>query len=121
MASIPEFTDTERQTVRSAIDERWAHQRHELHLADVELKLQPDDERPTLCPALFWTSGECNFVIAKTGEPKYRCQFFYNNDLEQIGTGVDEFDNVGDCAIALLRTQADYESVRSGTFPDSGS
>jgi len=118
MNAISDFTDTERQTVQSAIAERWADEPIGLHLADVELKLWPEDRGPSTCPALFWSHGECNFVITKTGDSRYRCQFFYNNELEQMGTGVDEFDNIGDCAVALLRTQADDESVRTGAFPE---
>lgn len=118
MSAISDFTDTERHTVQSAIAERWENEPPQLHPADVELKLRPGDHQLSTCPALFWSHGECNFVVTKPGDSLYRCQFFYHNELEQMGTGVDEFDNIGDCVIALLRTQADDESVRTGTFPE---
>ena len=34
-------------------------------------------------------------------------------------TGVDEYDNLSDCAVALLRAQADYDRVRGEANPDS--
>ena len=117
---IPDFTDTERWTVQSAVDERWGRGETELHLADVEILLMPEDTSPTSCPAIFWIKGECNFVVIKTDERCYRCQFFYKSDLEQqLGTGIKEFDDIATCVVTLLQTQADYESVRSGAFPGS--
>ncbi len=119
MGSVPDFTDTEQWTIQSAVDERWGKGVIELHLADVEIMVKPNDKGLTSCPAMFWTLKGCNFVVIKAGEGRYRAQFFYQDDLEQLGTGVDEFEDIGDCVLTLLRVQADHESVRSGAFPES--
>lgn len=36
-----------------------------------------------------------------------------------MGTGIEEYKDLQECVTALLQTQADYESVRSGAFPDN--
>ncbi len=121
MGTIPDFTDTEQWLIQAAVDERWGKGVTELHLADVELFLKPGDKSLTSCPAVFWVAKTCNFVVIKIGDGRYRSQFFYRDDLEQqLGTGVDEFDNIAECVVTLLQSQADYDSVRSGAFPDSG-
>lgn len=119
MSKIPEITDSERWTIQNSVDERWGKNLIELHLADVELGLDFDDKSLTSCPAVFWQQDNCSFIIAKTGEQRYRCLFFYDKELEQFGTGIDEFDDIATCTVTLLQTQADHESVRSGAFPDS--
>jgi hypothetical protein len=119
MSQIPDFTEAERWVIQSTVDERWGRGQHPIQAADVELALAPDSQALTQCPAVFWNAGECNFVIIKTAEHRYRCQFFYNDNLEQLGPSIKEFDDVASCAVTLLRTQADHDSVRSGAFPDA--
>ena len=36
-----------------------------------------------------------------------------------MGTGIEEYKDLQQCVTTLLQIQADYESVRSGTFPDN--
>jgi len=55
---------------------------------------------------VWQADGGCHFVIFKTGERAYRCQFFYKPD-KQMGTGVSEYDDLAECAVALLQAQAD--------------
>ena len=119
MNDITDFSDTELWTIQSATDERWGKGEVELHLADVEMSLYPDDRTLTSCPAVFWQVNDCNFVVIKAGESYYRCQFFYNDSIEQLGTGIKEFDELAQCVVTLLQVQADHESVRSGAFPES--
>jgi hypothetical protein len=119
MGSVPEFTDTEQWTIQSTADERWGKDVIELHLADVEIMLNSDDKGLTSCPAVFWAFRGCNFIVIKVGKARFRAQFFYQKDIQQLGTGVDEFDDIGDCVVTLLRVQADHDSVRSGAFPGS--
>ncbi len=119
MGEIPEITDTERWTIQNTVDERWGENVIELHLADVELGLNPNDSGLITCPAVFWHQDECSFVVAKTGEQRYRCLYFYDKELEQFGTVIDRFDDIATCVVTLLQTQADHESVRSGAFPES--
>ncbi len=104
---IPDFTDTERWAIQSACDERWGQGEIELVPADVEIKLDPNQEGLTTCPALFWHRDGWNFVIAKTGDRRYRCQFFHSSDLDQYAPERHEFDDPADCAVTLLRAQAD--------------
>ena len=116
---IADFTDAERWIIRTTCNERWYKDRVELHAADVELRLDPGSDVLTECPALFWQVGDCSFVIIKTGEGRFRCHFFYKDELEQYGTGTNEYDDLAECAVALLRVQADHHSVRSGAYPNS--
>lgn len=48
----------------------------------------------------------------KTGERRYRCQFFYSV-YEQYGTGISEFHDIGECVTTLLRVQSDHERDKS--------
>jgi len=111
MSAIPDITDTEKHTVRQVLNERWGKDKVDMHLVDVEARLSPADRELTECPALYWEQGDCHFVLIKTDDSRYRTQFFYGN-REQFGTGIHEYDNIGDCALSLLRLQADHESTR---------
>jgi hypothetical protein len=118
MSNIPDFTETERWSIQSTVDERLGEGKVELHPADIEIQLSPDTP-PSECPALFWCVDQCSIVVLKMGENRFHSRFFYQ-DLEQFGTGIEEFDNVADATVTPLRMQADYESVRSGAFPNGG-
>ncbi len=50
-------------------------------------------------------------MIFKVAENRYRNQFFYSVK-DQFGTGREEYDDLGDCVITLLRVQADHEAMR---------
>lgn len=113
---IPKFTERERNLVRQTIKERYGS---EVTFEDVDAELQLDllKEELTTCPSLTWEERGAHFVIFKTGDSRFRCQFYYI-DTEQFGTGKDEYDNLGDCTVTLLQVQADHElqtkGVRSG-------
>lgn len=110
--AIPDFNSAERWVIESALKERYGH-RVEIELADSELKLDPGAPVLTTCPTVFWSERGCNFLIFKTGEDRYRCQFFYS-DEEQYGTGRAEFDELAECVGLLLKLQADHEKERQG-------
>lgn len=116
MPTIADFTDQEKQLIGQALFERYGRF-VPLQAADAELQLNLMEEELTLCPTLYWEERGAHFVLAKTGDQRFRCQFFYT-DVEQFGVGKDEFDNLGDCVVTLLRVQADHEKdmqgVRSG-------
>ncbi len=116
--SIADITQIEQWTLRSCLEERWGKDRVDFELVEVEARLEPGDRELTECPAFFWEHDDCHYIIMKTGDKSWRCQFYYRN-LEQFGTGVHEYEDLGDCALALLRLQADHKSARSGTYPDS--
>lgn len=118
MSNIPNITETELWTIKSSLDERWGKDAITPEQVDVEARLDPSDRELTDCPAVYWQQDDCHFVIMKTADQAYRTQFYYGN-REQFGTGIREYDDIAECVISLLRLQADYESTRSGAFPDS--
>jgi hypothetical protein len=111
-SQIPDFTETELWVVRSAVNERFGKE-IALELADVELRLSPEDRVLTSCPAVYWSERGAHFVISKVGEKAYRCQFYYRG-FEQYGTGRQEYDDLGHCVVTLLQVQSDHERQRAG-------
>ena len=114
--SIPDFTDTEFQLANQILLERYG-KIVPLQRVDVDLQLRPEPEPPSPCPALYWSALGAEFIVAKTGDQRFRCQFFYSPS-EIFGTGRDIYDNLGDCVITLLRLQADHHGTRSGSLPE---
>lgn len=115
--TIPDFTEEELTTIRAVIDERYRYGKEiELELADAELRLEtPSGELArelTLCPTVFWQVDKVSFVIFKLPAQRYRCQFFYSI-REQYGTGIDSYDDIGECVTVLLQIQADHEGRKS--------
>ncbi len=109
MADIADFTKTELWTVESTLKERWGKDNGiEFQFADADIRLSPSDRDTAECPAMIWQYNGCNYVIFKTGIQNYRCQFFYRG-YQQYGTGVHEYDDIGDCIISLLQVQSDHE------------
>jgi hypothetical protein len=88
-----------------------------VQVADAEVQLDPEDEKLTDCPTLYWEERGAHFVVIKIGDSRYTGQFFYS-ETTQFGTGKPMFDNLGDCVVTLLQVQADHEQqmkgVRSG-------
>jgi hypothetical protein len=112
MHTAPDFTDTERSIVEQTVKERFGKP-VEIQTADSEIRLFPDDRELTEVPVLYWAERDCHFVVFKTGESKFRNQFFYS-PRDQYGTGREEYDDIFDCVITLLRVQADHEAQRAG-------
>ena len=109
---IPKFTDRERNLVAQCIVERYSTP-VPLQTAEAELQLDLLKDELTMCPTLTWEVVGAHFVIFKTGDNRFRCQFYYA-DVEQFGTGKDEYDSLGDCAVTLLQVQADHQLMREG-------
>lgn len=110
MSTIPDFNDSEIWVVENALKERYGADEAaqiQLQRADSEIRLRPADRELTECPVLYWQARGVNFIIFKSGAERYRCQFFYRIH-QQYGTGVDEYDNIGDCVTMLLQMQADH-------------
>ena len=110
---IPDFSDAERQLVASLLEQRYGRT-VTMELADSELQLEPGAPL-TSCPTLYWVERGAHFVVCRVGHDRYRCQFFYT-DAEQFGTGRIEYDNLGECVLALLRVQSDHERERAKAF-----
>jgi hypothetical protein len=116
MAEIPDITDSERWILKTTLRERYGCE-IEIQLADAEIRLHASDRELTSCPVMFWSVDDgCNFVIFKTDDRCYRCQFFYRVH-QQMGTGVDEYDDLAECAVSLLQAQADYTAEQRGDLP----
>ena len=110
MSKIPDFTDTERHVVETTVKERFGKP-VEVLIADAEIRLYSGDHALTEVPVLYWHERDCQFVIFKVADNRYRNQFFYSVK-DQFGTGREEYDDIGDCVLTLLRVQADHDSTR---------
>lgn len=108
MGAIPEFSENEMWLAQTTLQERYGREITP-QIVDTELRLRSSDRELTACPALYWEDGDCHFVVCKTGEKAYRCQFFYRLH-EQFSTGIEEFDDLAECMVTLLQTQADHAS-----------
>ena len=113
MPKIPDFGQSE----LDYIDERFKEP-VEIHLADAQLRLAENNDTLTECPTVFWQARGCSFVLFKTGEEQYRCQFFYE-PAEQFGAGHTSYDDLPRAVVALLQGQADHEREREGVSSGS--
>ncbi len=119
MAAIPDITETERWVIQTTLKERYGRE-VPYDLADADVRLHPSDRELTPCPVIYWRGDDgCHFLIFKSGERSYRCQFYYEA-YKQMGTGVDEYDDLTECAVALLQAQADYAAEQRGDLPARG-
>jgi len=112
MKEIADIKDSELWIIKTTIKERYGEDK-ELQLADGEIRLAPSDRELTSCPMVIWEADDCHFVIMKSGDRKYRCQFFYRG-YQQYGTGVYEYDDLTECTVGLLQAQADYVAKERG-------
>jgi hypothetical protein len=110
MATIPDFSETELDVIRQTLRERYGHE-VDMQLVESEIRLHKTDRELTLCPGVYWTEKDCHFIVLKTGQQNYRCRFFYRVS-EEYATGIDEYNDILDCIISLLRAEADHESKR---------
>ena len=115
--NIPDFTDNEFQLVNQILFERY-NRLISVQAAEVELLLAHADKEPSPCPALYWSGLGAEFIVAKVGDQRFRCQFFYSEN-EIFGTGRDVYDNLGDCVTNLLQLQADHHATRAAALPEA--
>jgi len=106
MNRIADFTKSELWIISTTLEERYGEP-VEPQLADSELRLNPCSSELTLCPAAYWEHRNCHFVVLKTGDQQYRCQFYYHGH-EMFGPDVEEFDDLSECMVTLLQVQADH-------------
>ena len=104
---VPDFTEIEQKRVAALLHDRYGKLVH-MQLADSELQLDPASQQLTLCPTIYWSERGAHFVVCKVADGRYRCQFFYS-EIEQYGTGRDEYDDFGTCVLTLLQVQSDHE------------
>ncbi len=116
MDTIRDITETEEWIVRTTLKERYGRD-VALQVAAAEIRLNPADRELTSCPVFVWEAEGCHFVLFKTGERRYRCQFFYRG-YQQYGTGVYEYDDLTECAVSLLQVQADHAARERDTVDE---
>jgi len=109
--SIPGFTPSDLALVQAILKERFGHD-VEMQEVETEVRLTPADRELTTCPALFWKAEDCGFVVAKTGPAGYRAMFYYSVK-DRYGTGREEYDNLGDCVVTLLKVQEEVGRQRA--------
>jgi hypothetical protein len=102
---IPDFTETELWTVRSTLKERYGRD-IELQMADSEVMLGGADGM-AWCPSLFWNAKGANFAVVKLGPKCFRAYFYYHPE-HQLGTGIDSYDELGECMISVLQVESDH-------------
>lgn len=112
MPEIADITETERWIIDTTLQERYGKP-VEIQIADAEIRLTPSDRELSNCPVIYWNEDDCNFIIFKTGDRRYRCQFFYRG-YQQYGTGVHEYDDLSECTVSLLQAQADHTAKERG-------
>lgn len=112
MSEIPDITSSEEWVVKTTLKERYGEE-IELQFADSEIRLNPADRELSNCPVLVWVVDGCNFVIFKTGDRRYRCQFFFK-PYQQYSTGIYEYDDLSECVVSLLQVQADFIAKDQG-------
>lgn len=108
--SIPGFTSSDLALVQATLKERFGYD-VEVQEVETEVRLTPADRELTVCPALFWKAEDCGFVVAKTGPAGYRAMFYYSVK-DRYGTGREEYDNLVDCVITLLKVQEEVGRQR---------
>lgn len=106
MATIPDFNKNELWVIQDTLKQRYRKE-VEYDLVDIEMRLDPHSSVLTPCPAVYWKEDGVSFVIIKTGEGRYRSQFFYRVH-QQFGTGVEEYTDLTECVVTLLQVQADH-------------
>lgn len=112
MPEIKDFTNSEKWIIETTLKERYSRP-VDYDVGDAEIRLAPSDRELSACPVIFWQAEGCNFVVFKTGDRRYRCQFFYRG-YQQYGTGVYEYDDLTECIVSLLQAQADHEAEERG-------
>jgi hypothetical protein len=112
VSAIPDITQSEEWVFQTTLKERYGRD-IDLQYADAEIRLSPSDKELTSCPVVYWQADDCNFVIFKTGDRAYRCQFFYRVH-QQYGTGNREYDDPTECIVSLLQAQADHAAQERG-------
>ena len=106
-SQVADFNEFELGMVERLVAKRYGKP-VAIEIADSELRLDAGSDELSVCPTFYWTERGAHFVVFKVGESRYRCQFFYT-DADHYGTGREEYDDLSDCVLTLLRVQADHE------------
>lgn len=112
-----DYTDNELQAVQQILDRRYKSN-VEIHLADCEVQLDPENDERVERPALYWSALGCNFVVVKLTGSEFQGFFFYQPD-KQFSSGRQASVDAAGCVTSLLQSQADQvgrsQGYESGT------
>ncbi len=111
---IPAFVASDLALAHACLKERFGRE-IEVQEVETEIRLSSGDRELALCPALYWKEDGCAFVLSRTGAAAYRAMFFYSVK-DRFGTGQEEYDNLGDCMITLLKVQEDAHAKRAAEY-----
>jgi hypothetical protein len=112
MSQIADFSNSETWIIHTTLAERYG-EAVDIQLADGELRLNPYSSELITCPVAYWEKDGCHFVVSKTGDRNYRCQFYYRVH-QMFGTGIEEYDDLSECMVTLLQVQADHAARLAG-------
>jgi hypothetical protein len=104
-----EFDQEELELLAALLERRYGRATA-FECAEAEL----EGVSPRTCAAVFWEGRGAQFMVCKTGDSRYRAQFFLG-DAAAFG-GRPEYDDLAECVNTLLRLQADDERRRAGVF-----
>ncbi len=110
-ADFPGFSASDLALAHACLKERFG-KAIDVQEVETEVRLSQGDRDLVLCPALYFKEDGCAFVVSKTGQAAYRAMFFYSVK-DRFGTGKEEYDNLGDCMITLLKVQEDAHAQRA--------
>lgn len=113
MNQIADFTESELWVIKTTLAERYGEPVEPV-LADTEIRLNPYSSELAVCPAAYWEKDDCHYLIIRTGDQNYRCQFYYRGH-EMFGPDIEEFDDISECTVTLLQVQADHAVTRQET------
>ena len=112
-----DYSETEITAIEQTLQQRY-RQDVEVHIADCEVQLDANSADVVERPALFWHALGCNFIIIKFEEERFEGRYFYDPS-EHFGSGQQQYKDVVNCALALLRDQSDAvreaQGVTTGT------
>ena len=103
----PDFTKDEIRLITATLKERYGRD-IEVQQADAEIRLNPAIPELTECPIVYWEVDKCHFVIARADKHHFINHFYYRL-YQTYGTEKKRYDDLFDCVVSLLKSQAEYE------------
>jgi hypothetical protein len=109
MSLVPDITEAEQWAVETTLKECWPDRCIEPQLADVEIKMYPQNQELTAGPAVSREVGSTSFVIINVADRACRSPFYYRG-FQQRGTGKTDYDDITGCVVTRLQVHADRKA-----------
>ena len=100
-----DFTQSEIDTIKKHVDNRWREQNHGVHLGDIEVD-------GVAKPAVIWEDSYYTFIVIKMATLTYKNLFYFMRD-KRFDTGVDEYNDLDACVDSIMKAQADFALSKS--------